>query len=868
MLQPNVRVVGVPRVPREHSSRPRLLDRLDPATALTVVRGPAGSGKSALLAEWAHELEGIGGVWFNVTTADTSRTAFWTAVATAVEDAGLLGSALADVAQASRSGDLQRLLVRAFTRAPGPFLLVLDDFQNVSDPLVEEDLCVLVRQCADLSVAVATRVRSTLEDAAIGLTVDRTVISGSELDLTVEETAQLLAAAGEEGGLAVTRDLAPAVHERSGGRPLVVRAVLLEARLAGRALTALEDLDRLGGTVLRDALLRLLDSGGDLPLFLLRTSVADVVSESLAATLSGLPEAAELLERAEQRGFGTWLDDRSSPALRYQPLVHRMLRDEAARRIPEELPALHAHVARWELAEGRSVAALRHALDAQDDELASRVVMLRWPELLDYREHLRDRLLAIPLARMRHQPFLSGLLALALNIDLWHRVRAVQYFGLALWGVRHRRPRAGVEEKLVLDVLESVALRLTGSSRGLGRTRAAAQVLAEPDDRLADLSRQVVSLHNQTAISLFRLGRAGEALETLDVALARDAGGTAYSLQHTWAIRAGLLAHVGAMRAARQMRERVGALEGPTDGQSDYRRALDLYAACWERLEALDPDGAQEHVDAMAPHLPTIEYQPYFVVIQSFVGALRGASDAELLRIRDHVSLDKVKKRSLAAEREMVEIGGAILHHLAGRAGAARRALAKVTPTAGSHMVHAVIDLAAGQPEEALARLATSYRVGEVAPRVAATVDLVLAAAALRMGDEPTAVEAAARSVALMAHHGLRVHLVLIPRSDLLAVRDLLAAHRPDLVELLGNLDEVPDLVRPAPSVELLSEREAVVLRELVTSPSAPEIAAALGVSTNTVKSQLRSVYRKLSVSSREEALAVALREGLLADDE
>nr|NLD40610.1 response regulator transcription factor [Actinomycetales bacterium] len=41
-------------------------------------------------------------------------------------------------------------------------------------------------------------------------------------------------------------------------------------------------------------------------------------------------------------------------------------------------------------------------------------------------------------------------------------------------------------------------------------------------------------------------------------------------------------------------------------------------------------------------------------------------------------------------------------------------------------------------------------------------------------------------------------------------------------------------------------------------------IAKRLGVSVNTVKSQLRSSYRKLGVSSREEAVTAAIGLGLL----
>jgi LuxR family transcriptional regulator, maltose regulon positive regulatory protein len=64
--------------------------------------------------------------------------------------------------------------------------------------------------------------------------------------------------------------------------------------------------------------------------------------------------------------------------------------------------------------------------------------------------------------------------------------------------------------------------------------------------------------------------------------------------------------------------------------------------------------------------------------------------------------------------------------------------------------------------------------------------------------------------------------------------------------------------------VELPSEAELVVLRLLATELSARQIGAQLFLSPNTVKSHIRSIYRKLGVSSREDAVARADTMGLL----
>jgi LuxR family maltose regulon positive regulatory protein len=62
-----------------------------------------------------------------------------------------------------------------------------------------------------------------------------------------------------------------------------------------------------------------------------------------------------------------------------------------------------------------------------------------------------------------------------------------------------------------------------------------------------------------------------------------------------------------------------------------------------------------------------------------------------------------------------------------------------------------------------------------------------------------------------------------------------------------------------------LSAAELRVVRYLPTNLKAPEIAAELGVSANTVKTHLRHIYDKLNAHSRSEAVDRARELGLLA---
>ncbi|OIQ76758.1 spore germination protein GerE [mine drainage metagenome] len=70
------------------------------------------------------------------------------------------------------------------------------------------------------------------------------------------------------------------------------------------------------------------------------------------------------------------------------------------------------------------------------------------------------------------------------------------------------------------------------------------------------------------------------------------------------------------------------------------------------------------------------------------------------------------------------------------------------------------------------------------------------------------------------------------------------------------------ELSRPVLS-EPLTRRERVILSNLTEDVTLEEIASKLFVTRNTVKSQVRSVYRKLGVSTRADAVACAHAFGL-----
>jgi LuxR family transcriptional regulator, transcriptional regulator of spore coat protein len=78
-------------------------------------------------------------------------------------------------------------------------------------------------------------------------------------------------------------------------------------------------------------------------------------------------------------------------------------------------------------------------------------------------------------------------------------------------------------------------------------------------------------------------------------------------------------------------------------------------------------------------------------------------------------------------------------------------------------------------------------------------------------------------------------------------------------VDMSTQLTEIPTQRVGEP----LTRRERVILSNLDEHTTLEEIASKLFVTRNTVKSQVRSVYKKLGVSNRAEAVAHARELGL-----
>ena len=874
-------ISGAPRLPSAVILRPRVSDRFSGPAPIVIARAPAGHGKTVAMAQWASQTTTTG-VWIRLRGEAVEPCAFVQLVAGELMTAGALEETdpLRDVADALAGGAEPWELLRGGLRRIGalgtPWDLAIDEIDRL-DTSAQGALVEIVRDLAHVRLRATARRPTIFEEPALATSVDVSVISASELVLTRTETAELLSA-----------DAAPELVEdvaAHGGVPLFAQLIAL-------AQVDREDATGIPGATLPevvDSFVRMQLASPDVDAALLRfltvTAAAETLDVALATRLLALADeagigdeaapdldAAALLDRAEAEGLGMWNPRaEQTPTFTYTPLV----RDAFERRLRAEHPGILREltmvVAQWEFQAGRVFAAMRGAAEAQDWSFASRVVRSSWNELLrnhgaEVRELFRDA----PLSLLRTQPLLTTLLAIDYNRTGRHRLRALEYFALARYGARTQRATASPADRAVLRAVESAALRVSGQvSAALAPARDGYETLLSlsPADR-DELDRAEPTILNQLGTTFFYAGRSDLALDAFARSTAvSEARGLRGGLQGL-ALSAGALAVAGDIPEARALISQAHELDWPEGWLQGYMGSFLQLAQAMSALEEFDVDTADRHIRSLDPHRETIEHWPLLAHADALISLLRGEVDRARFELDAEIRHQHRRRAASAQTIARLARTRSLIELAAGNPVAADRALERSRARRTS-VVLARIDLARQRPDEALRRLLSAEsRLGtgsgaqarDRSSRVEAE-DLVLRAAAWALtGDTARATEAVTVALGYLANRQQGLALALLPGDALDALLGVAAAADLDLAP-----GEVPRVLPSSRHVSRFTPRELALIHALPRARSNSELAAELSVSLNTVKTQLRGLYRKLGVGTRDEALAALAALGVMS---
>ncbi len=863
-----------PHPPRRLVARPRLLDLLTAAVQrrLTLVAAPAGSGKTVLLTSWLAAGDvGVTPAWVSLDAGDDHPARFWSHVLTALRRSGALppGSLLGELAApASPGGPFLVLLANGLAELHSPVVLVLDDFHEIGHPEVIAGVEFLVRHgWPQLRLVIASRSDPLLPLARLRVMEEVAEIRTAELAFTVPEAAELLAG----HGVVLDPSQLVSLHARTEGWAVGLRlaALTLDGHPRPERLIAefAGDDRTVADYLVGEVLARQTPQARD---FLLRTSVPERLCGGLADALTGRDDGARMLEELRRMNAFVVPCGQRRSWYRYHQLFRELLRAELRRDAPEELRGLHLRAARWHAANGLVMDAVGHALAAQDWELAAGLLGEHWFGALVHGDvaTLRRMLAGLPSGVLRGKPELGVATAVARLLDTEELDDADRYCRTVERRLRRLSSDRQRRGETALAVGRLFQARLRGDRRRAVAAMRRLQEAGAHGPAPGEGEDQAVLATALAALGTVELwtGDADGAVGTLrrGLRVARRTGherAELACLSQLALLEAGLGRLGGAWRVGRhavELAERHG-----------WSRTLDaigghlaLAQVCHERA---DLDGAEDYLGRARQAAHTVPDRLAAVGIALVRAQVRLASGdpgggcAALAGAREGGSaLPAFLERALktAEARARVALGDA-----AGARALLKAAAGGRPPQAEQAVVLARLELDLGEPVLAAKAVAGCLDGSSPAFHLGSLLEawLLDAIAAQALGDDDRAFRSMERALALADAEGFRQAFL----RDRAAVHGLLGrqldwgtAHVSLVTELIDRLDrhEASGGTPPA-LIEPLTERERVVLRYLPSVLSNIEIAAELYVSVNTVKTHVRSIYRKLDAGGRRDAV-------------
>jgi LuxR family maltose regulon positive regulatory protein len=405
-----------PRVSNDLVLRPRLADRLNQGLdrKLTLVSAPAGFGKTTLLSSWLESCHRPS-AWLSLDQSDNDLFLFLSyfiaAIRTLYPQACRDTWALVQSPQPPPSAYVTTSLINEISETPEAFVLALDDFHQIQDDAIQQLMASLIQaQPTQLHLAIATRTDPMLPLPALRGRHQMTEIRTQDLRFSEEEAQQFLQkAVGED----LDRAMVAGLQQRTEGWIVGLRLVGLSMEGKGDWASILGgfagDTNEFVMDYLVSEVLHLQPEPRQR--FLLQTSILDRFCADLCDAVSAGegqagPGQVFLDELWRANLFLVPLDDEHG-WYRYYHLFQDMLRHRALLRFGrDELQTLHCRAAAWFAAQGSIDEAIRHALSADDVELAIGLVEDQSENLLNRwdRATLERWLAMLPEGTAWHRP--------------------------------------------------------------------------------------------------------------------------------------------------------------------------------------------------------------------------------------------------------------------------------------------------------------------------------------------------------------------------------------------------------------------------------------------------------------------------------
>jgi len=881
----------LPRPRAQLVSRSHLVERLQRgvAGALTLVSAPAGFGKTTLLAQWRASTRAPV-AWLSLEPEDNEPTRFLTYLIAALQTLdprlGAPALALLRLPQPAELQAVLALLANDLTHWQGEaFALVLDDYHVVEAQPIHRALTFLLEHLPpQMHLIIATRADPPLPLARLRARGQLTELRAAELRFRAAEAGAFLE---EVMGLHLPPEDVATLQTRTEGwiAGLQLAALSLQGRAnAPEFLPAFTGSHRFVLDYLSEEVLSRQPPA--VQTFLLQTSILERLSGSLCDAVTGHEESQAMLEALDRANlFVAALDDERQ-WYRYHHLFADLLRSRLRQAEPALVPELHRRASTWYEQHDLIIDAVHHARLSPDLERTIRLIeqhthslalrgqahtVLNWLHALPdglVRTHPRLCLshallllftgqLAEALARLQDAGQSASRITPADEAQAFlNQVANVQAYILFLQGdlassvalaeqAVDRLAEMPVQVREATSVIAAHRLLVSGDVRHVGEQHVAR--LASPLSTGSDVLAMDVFVHLTGILLQARLlrlqGRLRRAAAIYEQMAQVQAGQEGTLIHPGYCFGLGELCYEwNDLDAAERLLEQgIEVLRGPLTLAADsiaegYATLARLHQARKKNTSAL------AIMDAFAQLADARQFAPAQLAFASAVRAhleLMGGNLAAAVHWTEASGLSALDELAYPREREYLTF--------------ARVRIGQGREDPAGHFLQ--------DAQDVLARLLSD---AEAKTRMGSTLEILLlrALAFAAQGNRTQALTSLERALLLGEQEGY-IRLFVDEGEPLVALLRQAYARgiAPDyVVTLLSAFGEqtVAAPSHPGSLVEPLTERELNVLRLLVTGLSNAEMARELIITVGTVKRHVNSIYGKLGVNSRTQAVTRA----------
>ncbi len=364
--------------------RESLIDALSegPSLPLTLVYGPAGSGKTMLVAQWGASVREERRVaWLSLEADDNDPARFWMyvieALRSVVPGIGEASLAMLRAPGVNLAQEALPALINELADVSKQFALVLDDYHAIEDERIHEGMASLIEHLpTTLRIVMTSRGEPPLRVGTLRARAQLNEIDAGQLRFSLSEAESML---NDVHGLDLTPDIVKRLHDRTEGWAAGLYLAVLSMRGREDASSFVESftgsdrrvVDYLAAEVLGEQREAELD-------FLLHTSVLDRFCGALCDAVTGARDSRGMLDRIERVNYFLIPLDPRHEWYRYHHLFGELLRHELERGEPRRAAELHRLAGRWFLDAGMVSEAIGHLTAAGELDAASELIADHW----------------------------------------------------------------------------------------------------------------------------------------------------------------------------------------------------------------------------------------------------------------------------------------------------------------------------------------------------------------------------------------------------------------------------------------------------------------------------------------------------------